>query len=142
VVRRVARDYRPGRDRLHKLFHGAVTIVAFSEAGRMRRLRLSNRLLAVSVLLLLTLLVGAAVSVFQLYRGQVDLARMAYLEGENRALTTLLQGQAEHLGRLKLELDRLKEFEQNLRIVSGIDSPAEVGGGGQPAAGTPPVRKR
>jgi hypothetical protein len=92
----------------------------------MRRLRLSNRLLVVSGLLLLILLIGATASVLQLYRGQVELARMAYLEGENRSLTTLLHGQAEQLSRLRLELNRLKEFEQNLRIVSGIDSPADA----------------
>lgn len=108
------------------LLRGAVTIVAFTESGQMRRLRFSNRLLVVSGLLLLILLMGATASVLQLYRGQVELARMAYLEGENRSLTTLLHGQAEQLSRLRLELNRLKEFEQNLRIVSGIDSPAEA----------------
>jgi hypothetical protein len=121
-----------------------VTIVAFTEAGRMRRLRLSNRLMVVAGLLVLILLVGATASVLQLYRWQVDLARMAYLEGENRSLTTLLEGQAEHLSRLKLELNRLKEFEHNLRIVSGIDSPSEpMVGTAQPrAAGAAPSRKR
>jgi hypothetical protein len=111
-----------------------VTIVAFTEAGRMRRLRLPNRLTLIGGLLVLALLVGATASVLQLYRWQVDLARMAYLEGENRSLTTLLEGQAEHLSRLRLELNRLKEFEHNLRIVSGIDSPSE------PLPGTAPPR--
>jgi len=104
---------------------GALTIVAFTEAGHMRRLRLPNRLVAASALLLTILLVGSAAAALQLYRGQVEVARTAYLEGENRSLTALLQGQADQLSRLKLEVQRLKEFEQNLRIVSGIDSPAE-----------------
>jgi len=111
--------------RLARLLRGAVTIVAFTESGRMRRLRLSHRLLVVSGLLLLLLLAGASAAVLQLYRGQVEQARMAFLEGENRSLISLLEGQAEQLSRLRLELHRLKEFEENLRIVSGIDSPVE-----------------
>ncbi len=134
----------PGGERLLRHLRGALTIVLFTEAGRMRRLHLSTRVLAIAGLLLLILLLGATTSAFQLYRGQIDLARMAYLEGENRSLTALLQGQAEHLSRLKLELNRLKEFEQNLRIVSGIDSPAEpvVGTGHTPAGAAPATRGR
>ncbi len=136
--------HRPGRKGLLRHLSGALTIVLFTEAGRMRRLHLSTRVLAIAGLLLLVLLLGATASALQLYRGQVDLARMAYLEGENRSLTALLQGQAEHLSRLKLELNRLKEFEQNLRIVSGIDSPAEpvLGTGQTPRGAAPAERKR
>jgi len=50
---------------------------------------------------------------------------MTYLERENRSLTSLLDGQAEQLSRLKLEVARLKEFEQNLRVVSGMDAQAD-----------------
>jgi hypothetical protein len=101
-----------------------VTILAFTESGRMRRMRLPKRLLVVSTLALLMLVAGSTASVLSLFRGQVDLARMAYLERENRSLTSLLEGQAEQLSRLKLEVERLKEFEQNLRVVSGLDSQA------------------
>jgi hypothetical protein len=111
---------------------GAVTIVAFTESGRMRRLRVSKRLLLLALLLLVGLLIGSTTSVLGLFRGQVDLARMVYLERENRSLTSLLEGQAEQLSRLKLEVARLKEFEQNLRVVSGMDAPSEpVVGTGQ-----------
>jgi hypothetical protein len=103
---------------------GAVTILAFSESGRMHRLRLPKRLLIVSALILLTVVAGSTASMLRLFRGQVDLARMAYLEVENRSLTSLLEGQAEQLSWLKLEVARLKEFEQNLRVVSGLDSQA------------------
>jgi hypothetical protein len=123
---------------------GAVTIVAFTESGRMRRLRVSKRLLLLALLLLVGLLIGSTTSVLGLFRGQVDLARMVYLERENRSLTSLLEGQAEQLSRLKLEVARLKEFEQSLRVVSGMDAPSEPVAGTGHARGTKrePPRKR
>ena len=114
--------FRAGRARLTTALQGAVTILAFTESGRMRRMRLPKRLLVVTSVILLILVAGSTVSILSLFRGQVDLARMAYLERENRSLTSLLEGQAEHLSRLKLEVARLKEFEENLRVVSGLDS--------------------
>ncbi|HTU00717.1 MAG TPA: hypothetical protein VMG58_02835 [Candidatus Sulfotelmatobacter sp.] len=140
---RVSRPPRGVPARLSRLLSGVLTVVAFTESGRMRRVRLSNRLLVISLLLLLMLLVGATASVLQLYRGQVDLARMTYLEGENRSLTSLLEGQAEQLSRLKLEVGRLKEFEQNLRVVSGMGAPADpVVGTGQTRGARPALPKR
>jgi len=88
----------------------------------MRRFRAPKRLLLVGAALLILLVGGASLSIVQMFRGQVDLARVAYLERENRSLTQLLEGQAEQLSRLKLEVARLKEFEQGLRAVSGLDS--------------------
>lgn len=114
--------FRAGQARFTTVLQGAVTILAFTESGRMRRMRLPKRLLVVSTLILLTLVAGSTLSILSLFRGQVDLARIAYLERENRSLTSLLEGQAEQLSRLKLEVARLKEFEQNLRVVSGLDS--------------------
>ena len=114
--------FRAGRARLTTALQGAVTILAFTESGRMRRMRLPKRLLVVTSVILLILVAGSTVSILSLFRGQVDLARMAYLERENRSLTSLLEGQAEPLSRLKLEVARLKEFEENLRVVSGLDS--------------------
>jgi len=114
--------WRAGRARLMASLQGAVTILAFTESGRMRRMRLPKRLLLVFSIALLALLAGTTVSILSLFRGQVDLARMAYLELENRSLTSLLEGQAEQLSRLKVEVERLKEFEQNLRVVSGLDA--------------------
>jgi hypothetical protein len=35
-------------------------------------------------------------------------------------MTSLLEGQAEQLSKLKLEMARLKEFEESLRRVSGL----------------------
>jgi Zn-finger domain-containing protein len=45
---------------------------------------------------------------------------MRYLEQENRAMTSILEGQAEQLSNLKLEMARLREFEESLRRVSGL----------------------
>ena len=113
---------------------GAVTVVAFTGSGRMHRVRVSRRLLVAAGLLVAVLLVGSATSALRLFREQVDLARMTYLEQENKSLTLLLEGQAEQLSRLKLEVARLKEFEQNLRVVSGMDAQND------PAAGVAPAR--
>ena len=118
------RSWRARRARLTTALQGAVTILAFTESGRLRRLRLPKRLLAIFTLTILVLVAGSTISILSLFRGQVDLARMTYLERENRSLTSLLEGQAEQLSRLKLEVERLKEFEQNLRVVSGLDSQA------------------
>jgi len=117
-----ASAWRVRRARLATALHGAVTILAFTESGQMRRLRLPKRVLVASVLTLLILVAGSTLSILSLFREQVDVARIAYLERENQSLTSLLEGQAEHLSRLKLEVARLKEFEQNLRVVSGLDS--------------------
>ncbi len=125
-------------DRWLRIVRGTVTLVAFTESGRMHRMRISRRLLAASVLLAVILLVGSATSVLGLFRGQVDLAHMTYLEQENRSLASLLEGQAEQLSRLKLEVARLKEFEQNLRVVSGIDAQPDPA----VAAGTTRLNKK
>jgi hypothetical protein len=116
--------WRFRRARLKAALQGAVTILAFTESGRMRRLRLPKRVLLIFSLAFVILATGSTVSLLTMFRGQVDLARMAYLERENRSLTSLLEGQAEQLSRLKLEVQRLKEFEENLRVVSGLDSQA------------------
>jgi len=130
----VSARWRVRRARLASALQGAVTILAFTESGRMRRVRLPKRVLLFSTLTFLGLMAGSTVSVLNLFRGQVDMARIAYLERENRSLTSLLEGQAEQLSRLKLEVERLKEFEQNLRVVSGFDSQAA------PMVGTGPAR--
>jgi Tfp pilus assembly protein PilN len=127
-----------------RVMDGAVTVVAFTESGRMHRLRVAKRLMLLVTLLTVVLLVGSTTSVLRLFRGQVDLARMAYLERENQSLTSLLEGQAEQLSRLKVEVARLKEFEQNLRVVSGMDAQtdAPVGTGQTTQTGQTRATKR
>lgn len=137
------RDWLSRRARLSTLLQGAVTILAFTESGRMRRLRLPKRVLLVFTLTLLVMVAGSTVSILVLFRGQVDLARMTYLERENRSLSSLLEGQAEQLSRLKLEVERLKEFEQNLRVVSGLESQtAPMVGTGQGRGARQELRKK
>jgi len=129
-ARRVRRP-RPGR--WSRAVEGALTVVAFTESGRMHRARVSRRLLVTAGLLIAVLLIGSTTSVLRLFREQVDLARMTYLEQENKSLTALLEGQAEQLSRLKLEVARLKEFEQNLRVVSGMDAQPDPAAAAAPA---------
>jgi len=131
--------------RLRRALRGAVTVVAFTEAGRMRRMSLSKRLLLAAAILMGLWVIGATASMVGLFRGQVDLARIAYLERENQSLSDLLQKQAEQLSRLKVEVARLKEFEKSLRVVSGMDAPSDplVGTGQvQSKGGNRDLRKR
>ena len=113
---------RPHYGRRTRTAEDAVTVVAFTGSGRMHRVRVSRRLLLVAGLLIAVLIIGSTTSALWLFREQVDVARMTYLEQENKSLTALLEGQAEQLSRLKLELARLKELEQNLRVVTGMDA--------------------
>lgn len=116
---------RPRLRRWSRTVEGALTVVAFTESGRMHRVRVSRRLLVTAGVLAAVLLIGSTTSVLRLFRDHVDLARITYLEQENKSLTALLEGQAEQLSRLKLEVARLKEFEQNLRLVSGMDAQSD-----------------
>jgi hypothetical protein len=126
-----------GPGRLSRALQGAVTVVAFTDAGRMRRLHFSKRFLLAVACVLCLWVVGSAAAMLGLFRGQVDLARMAYLERENLSLASLLEKQAEQLSRLKVEVARLKEFERSLRVVSGMDAPPAdpSGGAGQTRSG-------
>lgn len=110
-------------------FRGVVTIMAFTEGGLMRQFSLSRRTIALSCIVLAGLTVGSTVTLLNLVRGQYYLTRMKYLEQENRAMTSLLQGQAEQLSKLKLEMARLKEFEESLRQVAGLSVASELQSG-------------
>jgi hypothetical protein len=101
-------------------FRGVVTILAFTDSGWMRQFRLPKRVVALSCILLVVMAVGSTVTVLRLARGEYYLTRMRYLEEQNRAMTSLLEGQAKELSKLQLEMARLKEFEESLRQVSGL----------------------
>ncbi|MBZ0161000.1 MAG: hypothetical protein K8G79_12860 [bacterium] len=101
-------------------FRGVVTIMAFTEGRLMRQFSLSRRAIAFSCIVLTGLTVGSTLTLLNLIRGQYYLTRMQYLERENRAMTSLLQGQAEQLDKLKLEMTKLKEFEESVRQVTGL----------------------
>jgi hypothetical protein len=112
-----------------------VTVVAFTDAGRMRRLQISKRFLLAVACFVCLWIVGSTAAMLGFFRGQVDMARMVFLERENRSLASLLEKQAEQLSRLKVEVARLKEFERSLRVVSGMDAPRPEA---PAAAGQPP----
>ncbi len=111
--------------RASALSRGFITIMAFSESGWMRRFHLSKRTLAVAGCCLAVLLGASSALGVAYVRAQYHWAKLAYLERENRSLNTLLQGQAEQLGRLKTEMARLKDFEERLRAISGLESKSE-----------------
>ena len=107
-------------------FRGVVTIMAFTDAGWMRQFRLSKRTILLSCIVLVALAFGSTLTLLNLVRGQYYLTRMQYLERENRAMSSLLEVQAQQLSTLKLEMVRLKEFEESLRQVSGLSVRSEV----------------
>ena len=120
VVRRTVQGARFLASSIAAGFRGVVTIMAFTESGWMRQFRLSKRVIFLSCLVLVLLIFGSTITLSSLVKGQYYLTRMRYLEQEKRAMTSLLEGQAEQLSKLKLEMTRLKEFEESLRRVSGL----------------------
>ena len=124
-------------------FRGVITIMAFTEGGRMRQFSLSRRIIALSCIVLMGLTVGSTLTLLNLVRGQYYLTRVKYLERENRAMTSLLQGQAEQLSKLKLEMAKLKEFEESLRQVAGLGVEPELQPSeSEPASGREPSKGR
>jgi len=128
---------RTTRQKFSLSLKGFVTIIAISESGKMRRITLSKRLLySISIFFLLLPLLSAFVFVKNfdfLYRN----ARLAYLEEENRSLGNRLGKQAEQINQLKKEIAELKDFENNLRAISGLSPSAHpvvgTGDGGERA---------
>ena len=100
--------------------------MAFTDTGWMRRFRLSKRVVALSCLLLMIVALSSTLTLLKLVRGEYYVTRMRYLEQQNHAMTSLLEGQAEQLSRLKLEMAKLKEFEESLRQVSGLSDRPEL----------------
>lgn len=122
-------------------FRGAVTIMAFTEGGLMRQFCLSRRIIALSCIVLMGLTVGSTLTLLNLIRGQYYVTRVQYLERENRAMTSLLQGQAEQLSKLKIEMAKLKEFEESVRQVAGLSVASELQASeSEPAGGSRPSR--
>jgi len=120
---------------------GALTVMAFTDSGWMRRFRVPK--LAVAVLA--TLAAGLAVTtltsvLFAVWAGS-DLRRLSTVERENRSLTTQLQEHVGQLNRLQIEMSRLRELERSLRAVSGLAERVEAGQptgqGGGPAPAPP-----
>lgn len=108
--------------RLSQAFRGFITIIAFTDRGRIRRFRLKKSLLILSAFVVLASIFSSALSFLGAFQGSSERARLVSLEAENRSLASLLEGQAEQLSELKKELDRLKELERTLRAVAGFGS--------------------
>ncbi|TAN40321.1 MAG: hypothetical protein EPN22_17410 [Nitrospirae bacterium] len=124
-------------------FRGVITIMAFTEGGRTQQFYLSRRTIVLSCIVLLGLTAGSTVTLLNLVQGQYYFTRMQYLERENRAMTSLLQGQAEQLSKLKLDMAKLKEFEESLRQVAGLSVASELQTSeSAPASGRGPSRGR
>ena len=115
---------RTASQKLSLSLKGFITIIAFSESGKMRRITLSKRFFySISIFFFLLPLLSAFVFVKNfdfLYRN----ARLVYLEEENGSLGNRLGQQARQINRLKKEIAELKDFEENLRAISGL-SPSE-----------------
>lgn len=124
-------------------FRGVVTIMAFTEGGLMRQFRLSRRTIALSSIVLVGLTAGSMITLLNLGRDQYYRTRVKYLERENRAMISLLEGQAEQLGKLKLEMAKLKEFEESVRQVAGLGVATELQASeSEPANGHTPTKSR
>lgn len=122
---------------------GVVTIMAFTESGLMRQFCLSRRTVALSCIVLAGLTAGSTVTLLNLVRSQYYLTRVKYLEQENRAMTSLLQGQAEQLSKLKSEMAKLREFEESVRQVAGLDIATELQASKpEPTSGREPSKGR
>ncbi len=126
VMRQTLNRLRFLRSSIAGGLRGVVTIMAFTDTGWMRQFRLSKRMIFLSCILLMAMAFGSTMTLLNLARGQYYLTRMQYLERENRAMISLLETQAEQLSKLKLEMVRLKEFEESLRQVSGLSVRSEV----------------
>jgi hypothetical protein len=129
---------RTALQKLSLSLKGFVTIIAFSESGKIRRITLPKRLLyTISIFFLLLPLLSAFVFVKNfdfLYRN----VRLVYLEEENCSLGNRLGKQAQQINQLKKEIAELKDFEDNLRAISGLFPSAHpvvgTGDGGERAA--------
>lgn len=124
-------------------FRGVVTIMAFTESGLMRQFCLSRGTIAISCIVLTGLTAGSTATLLNLVRSQYYLTRVQYLERENREMTSLLQGQAEQLSKLKIEMAKLREFEDSLRQVAGLGVATELQASEpEPDGGRQPSRSR
>ncbi|MDH7500604.1 MAG: hypothetical protein QHH30_09510 [candidate division NC10 bacterium] len=135
------------RQRLSLSLKGFIVVISFSDSGRIRKVSLPKRLLfSIAVISILLLLFSTFVFFKHLdflHRN----ARLAYLEEENSSLTARLQAQIEQINQLKKEIAELKDFEANLRAISGLTPSAQpvVGtgdGGERPASLVSKIKKK
>ena len=103
----------------------AITVMAFSESGWMRRLRVSRQaVLVLGALLVVLTLMTALLAAYAVWAAP-HLGRLGAVERENRSLTVQLSEQVARLNQLQGEMSRLHELEKSLRALSGL--PDRVG---------------
>ncbi|MCI0371546.1 MAG: hypothetical protein L0214_09215 [candidate division NC10 bacterium] len=119
---------------VRRLAERYVTVLALSPEGRTRQVRLSHLRLAGLGLLGALLLGLAAWGSFGEFQVRSQQFRLASLEEENQLLLTQLQQQATLILALQGEMGKLRTFESQLRILSGLEPGTEplvgVGAGG------------
>ncbi len=98
----------------------AITFMAFSESGWMRRLRVPRQAVVVLAAMLVVLsLMTVLLTAYAVWAGP-HLRRLGAVERENRSLTVQLKDQVGRLNRLQGEMSRLRELEKSLRVISGL----------------------
>lgn len=111
-----------------------ITLLALSPEGRTRQVRLSHLRLAGLGLLGALFLGLAAWGFFGEFQVRSQHFRLASLQEENHLLLTQLQQQAALIEALQGEMGKLRAFEGQLRILSGLEPGTEplvgVGAGG------------
>jgi hypothetical protein len=109
---------------------GFVTIIALSEAGKMKKITLSKRLFHSIITLFVLLPILSCLVFFRNLDFSYRNARLGYLEEQNSSLSTRLEGQMQQIQQLKKEIAQLKDFETKLRAISGLEPST------QPVVGT------
>ena len=117
----------------------ALTLLAFTDSGWLRRRRVPQLAATVLVALLVSLPLTAVLSVSFAAWARADLIRLRTVERENRSLTTQLQSQRILLQRLQSEMAHLHELAERLRAAAGLAHPPEMneetGHGKRPSLG-------
>lgn len=119
---------------LRRLAERYITILALSQEGRTREVRLSHLRLAGLGAVAALLLGMAGWGVLGEFQVRTQQFRLAGLQEENHLLLTQLQQQAALIQTLQAEMGKLRAFESQLRILSGLEPGTEplvgVGAGG------------
>lgn len=115
----------------------SITLLTFSKTGRVKQLQLSWRTLLFALAFVVTTTLGSAFALFASLKGWIGTPRLAAFEEENRFLRSELQKQGAHLDKLRAELKRLKELEEQLKVLAGVQaSPDPTIRPGKEAAGS------
>lgn len=114
----------------------SITLLAFSKTGKVKQLTLSRQVLLLTIVFVVATAMGSAFALFASFKGWFETVRLTSFKEENQLLRSELKKQAVLLDHLKGELKRLKNLEEQLRVLAGFQassdpffSPGEGGGG-------------